>query len=447
MKILVPVKRVVDYNVEIRVKSDGSGVELANVKMSMNPFDEIAVEEALRLKEKGQATEIVCVSIGPPQAAETIRTGLAMGADRGILVKTDKTLEPLAVAKILKAIVEQEKPGLVIMGKQAIDDDCNQTGQMLAALTGWPQGTFASKMVIEGDSLLVTREVDGGLQTVKLKGPAIVTTDLRLNEPRYASLPNIMKAKKKPIDEKTPEAYGVDIAPRLDVDAISLGRLLVDRLFLRLHDVRQAGIARLVETQIGGHDRRAFELDRLQSAIDLARDQEALTLDHHFRCKGALRPARERRQHLAGLIAVVVNRLLAHDDETGLLLLDDGLEDLGDRERLERLVGLHQDAAVGSHGQAGTDGLGRLRRADRHANDLGRLALLFEPERLLDGDLVEGIHRHLDVRQLDAAAVALDANFDVVVDDPLYGHQNFHGVRSRDDSLGGPGRPAKTAAT
>jgi electron transfer flavoprotein beta subunit len=192
MKILVPVKRVVDYNVKIRVKSDGSGVELANVKMSMNPFDEIAVEEALRLKEKGQASEVVCVSIGPAQAAETIRTGLAMGADRGILVKTDKAPEPLAVAKILKAIVEEEKPGLVILGKQAIDDDCNQTGQMLAALTGWPQGTFASKLVIEGDSILVTREVDGGLQTVKLKGPAIVTTDLRLNEPRYASLPNIM---------------------------------------------------------------------------------------------------------------------------------------------------------------------------------------------------------------------------------------------------------------
>ena len=194
-------KRVVDYNVKIRVKSDGSGVELANVKMSMNPFDEIAVEEALRLKEKGQATEVVCVSIGPAQAAETIRTGLAMGADRGILVKTDKTLEPLAVAKILKAIV----------------DDCNQTGQMLAALTGWPQGTFASKLVIEGDTFLVTREVDGGLQTVKLKGPAIVTTDLRLNEPRYASLPNIMKAKKKPIDEKTPDAYGADVSPRLEV--------------------------------------------------------------------------------------------------------------------------------------------------------------------------------------------------------------------------------------
>src|SRR5215208_6142506 len=217
MKVLVTVKRVVDFNVKVRVKSDGSGVELANVKMSMNPFDEIAVEEALRLKEKGQATEVVCVSIGPAQASETIRTGLAMGADRGILVKTDKTPEPLAVAKILKAIVEEEKPGLVILGKQAIDDDCNQTGQMLAALTGWPQGTFASKLVIEGDSILVTREVDGGLQTVELKSPAIVTTDLRLNEPRYASLPNIMKAKKKPIEDKKPEDYGVDIAPRLEV--------------------------------------------------------------------------------------------------------------------------------------------------------------------------------------------------------------------------------------
>jgi len=217
MKILVPVKRVVDYNVKIRVKSDGSGVELANVKMSMNPFDEIAVEEALRLKEKGQATEIVCVSIGPAQAAETIRNGLAMGADRGILVKTEQVAEPLAVAKVLKAIVEEEKPGLVIMGKQAIDDDSNQTGQMLAALTGWPQGTFASKLLIEGDSILVTREVDGGLQTVKLKTPAIVTTDLRLNEPRYASLPNIMKAKKKPIAEKRPEDYGVDLSPHLEV--------------------------------------------------------------------------------------------------------------------------------------------------------------------------------------------------------------------------------------
>jgi len=217
MKILVPVKRVVDKDIKIRVKTDHSGVELANVKMSMNPFDEIAVEEALRLKEKGQATEVVCVSIGPQQSTETIRTGLAMGADRGILVKTDKPTEPLAVAKILKAIVDQEKPGLVIMGKQAIDDDCNQTGQMLAALTGWPQGTFASKLVLDGDSVLVTREVDGGLQTVKLKGPAIVTTDLRLNEPRYASLPNIMKAKKKPIEEKTPDSYGVDVAPRLEV--------------------------------------------------------------------------------------------------------------------------------------------------------------------------------------------------------------------------------------
>src|SRR5262245_47582638 len=217
MKILVPVKRVVDFNVKIRVKSDGSGVELANVKMSMNPFDEIAVEEAIRLKEKGQATEIVVVSIGPQQAAETIRTALAMGADRGILVKVDTTVEPLAVAKILKAIVDQEQPGLVILGKQAIDDDCNATGQMLAALTGWPQGTFASKLVIEADSYLVTREVDGGLKTVNLKPPAIVTTDLRLNEPRYASLPNIMKAKKKPIDDKTPGAYGVDIAPRIEV--------------------------------------------------------------------------------------------------------------------------------------------------------------------------------------------------------------------------------------
>jgi electron transfer flavoprotein beta subunit len=216
MKILVPVKRVVDKDIKIRVKSDNSGVELANVKMSMNPFDEIAVEEALRLKEKGQATEVICVSVGPQQATETIRTGLAMGADRGILVKTDKPVEPLAVAKILKAIVDEE-PGLVILGKQAIDDDCNQTGQMLAALTGWPQGTFASKLVIEGESILVTREVDGGLQTVKLKAPAIVTTDLRLNEPRYASLPNIMKAKKKPIDEKAPESYGVDVSPRLEV--------------------------------------------------------------------------------------------------------------------------------------------------------------------------------------------------------------------------------------
>jgi electron transfer flavoprotein beta subunit len=217
MKILVPVKRVVDFNVKIRVKPDGSGVELANIKMSMNPFDEIAIEEAIRLKEAGKATEIIAVSIGPQQAAETIRTALAMGADRGIHVKSDTALEPLAIAKILKSIVDAEKPGLVILGKQAIDDDCNQTGQMLAALLGWPQGTFASKIVLDGSDIAVTREVDGGLQTVKLKGPAIVTTDLRLNEPRYASLPNIMKAKKKPIDEKTPDAFGVDVAPRLEI--------------------------------------------------------------------------------------------------------------------------------------------------------------------------------------------------------------------------------------
>jgi len=217
MKILVPVKRVVDYNVKIRVKPDGSGVELANVKMSMNPFDEIAVEEAIRLKEKGKATEIVAVSIGPQQAQETIRTALAMGADRGILVKTDQTVEPLAVAKILKKIIEQESPQLVIMGKQAIDDDANQTGQMLGALLGWPQGTFAYKVEVGDGSIDVTREVDGGLQTVGLKLPAIVTTDLRLNEPRYASLPNIMKAKKKPLAETTPDALGVDVAPRLKV--------------------------------------------------------------------------------------------------------------------------------------------------------------------------------------------------------------------------------------
>ncbi|ALK07994.1 electron transfer flavoprotein subunit beta/FixA family protein [Blastochloris viridis] len=217
MKVLVPVKRVVDYNVKIRVKADGSGVELANVKMSMNPFDEIAVEEAIRLKEKGHVTEIVAVSVGPAQATETLRTALAMGADRGILVKTDATVEPLAVAKILAKLVESEAPGLVIMGKQAIDDDCNQTGQMLAALLGWPQGTFASKVVPGEGSFDVTREVDGGLVTERLTLPAVVTTDLRLNEPRYASLPNIMKAKKKPIDETSPEALGVDAAPRLKV--------------------------------------------------------------------------------------------------------------------------------------------------------------------------------------------------------------------------------------
>jgi electron transfer flavoprotein beta subunit len=217
MKVLVPVKRVVDKDVKIRVKQDGTGVELANVKMSMNPFDEIAVEEAIRLKEAGKATEIVAVSIGPQQATETIRTALAMGADRGILVKVDHLVEPLAVAKILKGIVEAEKPGLVILGKQAIDDDCNQTGQMLSALLGWPQGTFASKLAIDGDTVTVTREVDGGLQTIKLNGPAVVTTDLRLNEPRYASLPNIMKAKKKPIEEKSAGDYGVDPAPRIEV--------------------------------------------------------------------------------------------------------------------------------------------------------------------------------------------------------------------------------------
>ena len=217
MKILVPVKRVVDYNVRVRVKPDGSGVELANVKMSMNPFDEIAVEEALRLKEKGKATEIIVLSIGPAQAAETIRTGLAMGADRGVLVKVEGPVEPLAVAKIIKGVVEAEAPGLVILGKQAIDDDCNQTGQMLAALLGWGQGTFASKVELGEGSVDVTREVDGGLQTVTLKLPAVVTTDLRLNEPRYASLPNIMKAKKKPIAEMTAADYGVDAAPRLTV--------------------------------------------------------------------------------------------------------------------------------------------------------------------------------------------------------------------------------------
>ncbi|MCJ2182851.1 electron transfer flavoprotein subunit beta/FixA family protein [Novosphingobium sp. 1949] len=215
MKILVPVKRVIDYNVKPRVKADGTGVDLANVKMSMNPFDEIAVEEALKIKEAGSAEEVVAVSVGPAKAADTLRTAMAMGADRAILVQTDEEVEPLAVAKILKAIVAEENPGLVILGKQAIDDDSNQTGQMLAALLGRPQGTFASKVVIEGDAVAVTREVDGGLETVKLALPAIVTTDLRLNEPRYASLPNIIKAKKKPLDTKSPADYGVDIAPRL----------------------------------------------------------------------------------------------------------------------------------------------------------------------------------------------------------------------------------------
>jgi electron transfer flavoprotein beta subunit len=215
MKVLVPVKRVVDYNVKIRVKADQTGVELANVKMSMNPFDEIAVEEAIRLKEAGKASEIVVVSVGPQQCTETLRTALAMGADRGILVKTDAETQPLGIAKALKKIAESEQPKLIIVGKQAIDDDCNQTGQMLAALLGWAQGTFASKVAIDGDKMDVTREIDGGLETVALKLPAVLTTDLRLNEPRYASLPNIMKAKKKPIDEKTPDALGVDLAPRL----------------------------------------------------------------------------------------------------------------------------------------------------------------------------------------------------------------------------------------
>ncbi len=221
MKVIVPVKRVLDYNVKPRVKADGSGVDLANVKMSMNPFDEIAVEEAIRLKEKGVVTEIVAVSIGVAKAQDTLRTALAMGADRAILVTAETEVEPLAVAKILKAIVDEEAPQMVILGKQAIDDDANQTGQMLAALTGWGQGTFASKVEVEGDTAKVTREVDGGLETVSLKLPAIVTTDLRLNEPRYATLPNIMKAKSKPLANKTPADYGVDIAPRLTIVSVA----------------------------------------------------------------------------------------------------------------------------------------------------------------------------------------------------------------------------------
>ncbi len=221
MKVLVPVKRVIDYNVKVRVKADGSGVDLANVKMSMNPFDEIAVEEAIRLKEKGQADEIVVVSIGVKQAQETLRTALAMGADRAILIEAASDvhtdIEPLAVAKLLKAVVDAEQPGLVLCGKQAIDNDMNATGQMLAALLGWSQATFISELSIDGDSATVTREVDGGLQTIKVKMPAIVTVDLRLNEPRYASLPNIMKAKKKPLEEKTAADYGVDVTPRLTI--------------------------------------------------------------------------------------------------------------------------------------------------------------------------------------------------------------------------------------
>src|SRR5262252_8012016 len=240
MKILVAVKRVVDFNVKVRVKADGSGVETANVKMSMNPFDEIAVEEAVRLKEAVTATEIVAVSCGAQACQETLRTALALGADRAILVETDAELQPLAVAKLLRAIAQRESPHLVILGKQAIDDDCNQTGQMLAALLGWPQGTFASKIVIDGDAVLVTREVDGGLQTVRLKLPAIVTTDLRLNEPRYASLPNIMKAKKKPIDDKTAADYGVDVKPHLEV-------VKTTEPPVRKAGVKVKGVAELVE--------------------------------------------------------------------------------------------------------------------------------------------------------------------------------------------------------
>ena len=221
MKVLVPIKRVVDYNVKIRVKSDNSGVELSNVKMSMNPFDEIAVEEAIKLKESGTVSEIVVLSIGPQQSQETIRTALAMGADRGVLIKTDELVEPLNVAKLIKALSDEESPDLIILGKQAIDDDSNQTGQMLAALLGWSQGTFASELKINGDKASVTREIDGGLQTLEIKLPSIITTDLRLNEPRYASLPNIMKAKKKPIDEKLPEDYGVEISPMLEILKVS----------------------------------------------------------------------------------------------------------------------------------------------------------------------------------------------------------------------------------
>ena len=221
MKVLVPVKRVVDYTVKVRVKSDGSGVDIANVKMSMNPFDEIAVEEAMRLKEGGKATEVIAVSCGVTQCQETLRTAMAIGADRAILVETDADLQPLAVAKLLKAVADKEQPQLIILGKQAIDDDCNQTGQMLAALLGWPQATFASKVTVDGDKATVTREVDGGLETISLTLPAIVTTDLRLNEPRYVTLPNIMKAKKKTLDVIQPDALGVDVAPRLKTLKVS----------------------------------------------------------------------------------------------------------------------------------------------------------------------------------------------------------------------------------
>ena len=252
MKVLVPVKRVIDYNVKVRVKADGTGVDLANVKMSMNPFDEIAVEEAIRLKEAGKAEEVIAVSIGVKQAQETLRTALAMGADRAILivaaddVHTD--IEPLAVAKLLKAVIDAEQPGLVLCGKQAIDNDMNATGQMLSALLGWSQAMFANKVEIEGDHAVVTREVDGGLQTIRVKMPAIVSADLRLNEPRYASLPNIMKAKKKPLDEKTPDDYGVDVAPRLAIvstaepEARKAGEIVgsVDELITKLKD--EAGV-------------------------------------------------------------------------------------------------------------------------------------------------------------------------------------------------------------
>ncbi len=240
MKVLVAVKRVVDYNVKVRVKADNSGVELANVKMSMNPFDEIAVEEAVRMKEAGTVEEIIAVSMGVKQCQETIRTALAMGADRGILVETDAELQPLAVAKMLKALVEKESPDLVILGKQAIDDDANQTGQMLAALLGWPQGTFASKVELADDKASVTREIDGGLETVSLNTPCVVTTDLRLNEPRYASLPNIMKAKKKPIDTTTPDELGVDAAPRIKT-------LKVEEPAKRSGGVKVADVAELVD--------------------------------------------------------------------------------------------------------------------------------------------------------------------------------------------------------
>ena len=221
MKVLVPVKRVVDYNVKVRVKSDSSGVDIANVKMSMNPFDEIAVEEAMRLKEAGKATEVIAVSCGVTQCQETLRTAMAIGADRAILVETDVDLQPLAVAKLLKAVADKEQPQLIILGKQAIDDDCNQTGQMLAALLGWPQATFASEVTVDGDKATVTREVDGGLETISLTLPAIVTTDLRLNEPRYVTLPNIMKAKKKTLDVIQPDALGVDVTPRLKTLKVS----------------------------------------------------------------------------------------------------------------------------------------------------------------------------------------------------------------------------------